>query len=379
MEGIFKGKPHIKKASKDNNQDSLRRISAFDGLRGIAILFVILGHAKDTIQMSSPLINQSSIFWGNSGLGVRLFFVLSGYLITIIISKEVKREGRLNLKWFYIKRVIRIFPSFYIFIFAVFLINIYASWNIEPQEFLSAATFTWNYSAFWNEAPSAEGRWFLGHLWTLSLEEQFYLFWPLAFVLLPDKLLRKTVAAIILCLPFVRVASYFLLPSQRGLLGMMFHTAIDGIMTGCFIALLFQGRKNNRWTEKLGRYIPVLVVIPLFFSPLINVWIDGYSISIGRTIDAVCLGLLVAWLHKTPRSLFGRVLSNSVLTYIGKLSYSLYLWQQLFLTDLNTTISGVFPLNILFCFLVAMISYYTIEMPLLTLKNNMLVRQAAGL
>lgn len=380
MDSVTRDKSFNIKISKGTSQNSLRRITSLDGLRGVAIIFVILGHAKGTIDLSNAWINQSSIVWGNSGLGVRLFFVLSGYLITIIIDTEAKQSEnkKLNLKWFYVKRVLRIFPSFYIFISAVFLLNIWSSWNITSREFISAATFTWNYSAFWNENISNEGRWFLGHLWSLSLEEQFYIFWPFVFMLLPSRLLRKTILVVILCLPFIRVASYFLFPFQRGLLGMMFHTAIDGILVGCLIALLAQKMQSNLWIEKLNKYVLALVAVPLFLSPLLESWVSGYSISIGRTIDAVCLGLFIAWLHRNPHSLFSKALSNHVLVYIGKLSYGLYLWQQLFLTELNTTISGIFPLNILFCFLAAIISYYAVEMPFLALKNTATVRQFSG-
>src|SRR5690242_14615932 len=104
------------------NSIAQKRIKAFDGLRAIAILLVLAGHAKETIKSPNEILNLASIFIANSGLGVRLFFVLSGYLITMLLLQEINGNGAINLKKFYARRIIRIFPSFYCFIGVVFIL-----------------------------------------------------------------------------------------------------------------------------------------------------------------------------------------------------------------------------------------------------------------
>jgi peptidoglycan/LPS O-acetylase OafA/YrhL len=347
-----------------------KRISSFDGLRALAIILVYFGHAKHTIESKNQLWNILSIFIANSGLGVRLFFVLSGYLITMLMIKEINKTGHLKLKRFYVRRILRIFPSFYSFLAVVFILNLVVDWNITVQQFAAAASFTWNYKGIWHDGSIA-GNWFLGHFWTLSLEEQFYLLWPFLIVFFGIKKVRLISLSTILLLPFLRVLIYFLFPSQRGYLGMMLHTAIDSIMVGCYMAIVTQNPAYCQYIHKFKESLIVILLIwPLIISPILDFYIRGYSISIGLTIDALILGFMIAWLHNNPLSYINQFLSNIVLVYIGKLSYSLYLWQQLFLTPLNTTVSGIFPYNIGFSFLVALISYYLIEKPFLRLKDS---------
>ncbi len=347
-----------------------KRISSFDGLRALAIILVYFGHAEHTIDSNNQFWNILSIFIANSGLGVRLFFVLSGYLITMLIIKEININSHFNIKGFYIRRILRIFPSFYSFLAVVFILNLVLHWDITVQQFAAAGSFTWNYKGIWHDG-SATGNWFLGHLWTLSLEEQFYLLWPFLIAFFGIKKMRFISLFTILILPFIRVIIYFLFPSQRGYLGMMLHTAIDSILVGCYMAIVIQNPAYCQYIQKFKEsFIAVSLIWPLFIAPILDFYIRGYSISIGLTIDALILGFMIAWLHNNPLSYINKLLSHTILVYIGKLSYSLYLWQQLFLTPLNTTISGIFPYNIGFSFLVALISYYLIEKPFLRIKDN---------
>ena len=346
-------------------------IKSFDGIRAIAIVLVILGYGKNTVNINGNISQYLSTILANSSLGVRLFFVLSGYLITLLLLKEIKQNKIINIKEFHQKRIIRIFPVFYVFIIVIGILNLITKWNINLGQFVAAATFTWNYQGLWNSNGSSAGHWFLGHLWTLALEAQFYFLWPLVLGLLGITKSRKLSLFIVLILPFIRVGSYFLFPSQRGLLGMMFHTAIDSIMVGCYMAIINNNCKYKKLISNLKMPTICILMLWLFLiSPTLGYFIRGFGISLGISIDAIASGLLIAWLHNNPMTIISNFLSNSVLTYIGKISYSLYLWQQLFLTKLNTTIMGQFPYNIGFCFLAAIISYYLIEKPFLRLKNK---------
>ncbi len=358
------------------------RINSFDGLRGIAILLVVIYHSQNTIKFDSDIWNILSIFIANSSLGVRIFFVLSGYLITRILLKEINETGVINLKRFHVRRAIRLFPNLYCFVGVVFLINVIANLNITPQDFISASTFTWNYfgvfAAIANEKLG--GTWFFGHLWTLALEEQFYLLWPLFLLFLNKKYLRKFSLCLVLSMPIVRVASYFLFPVTRGYLNMMLHTSIDSIMAGCFMAILTQSPiYSNRISKIKASSIAMLVTWLVFISPILDYLIGGYLISIGITLNVICLGILIVWIHNNPNSYLSKLLSNPILVYIGQISYSIYIWQQLFLTDQNTTITGIFPYNIGFSILAGMVAYYLIEKPTFNLKDNSKILSNLGL
>ena len=265
------------------------------------------------------------------------------------------------------------FPALYVYL-AVFAVLVGMGWlSISASQFVAAASYTWNYGPLWITDGTEEGAWFLGHLWTLALEEQFYLLWPITFVSLPARV-TKTVPWIIAgVLPFVRVATYFLVPEWRGLLGMMFHTAIDGILIGCGFALSRDAirRLISRCPASITWI--VLTAIPLIVSPLLRLHFGGtYAVTLGFTIDAVCVGALLVLLHEERAPLSVKfVLTLPVMRWVGRLSYSLYLWQQPFLTQLNPTFTSTIP----FCFAMALAaacgSYYFVEMPFLRWKHRL--------
>ncbi|SRR6266496_2053472 len=340
------------------------RIKSFDGLRGVAILLVILGHGLGAYAAGWHGIVPAIL--GNSSLGVRLFFVLSGYLITSLLVSENERNGCISLRRFYARRSLRIFPAFYLFLAAVWLLASFGYVEVARQQYLAAATYTWNYVAVWYPRGPVEGSWFLGHLWTLSLEEQFYLFWPILIVSFGWRAARWTCTLLPLVLPVVRVVSYYAFPEHRGYLGMMFHTAIDSILVGCAFAL---------WRDKLPDILSsnrsVLCICCCFVflvSPTLAESIRPYRVTIGFGLDAFAVGILT--IHARRDFSFSSVLSWAPLTFIGRLSYSLYLWQQLFLTDHNSHWTGTPPWSFVCTFLAAIGSHFLVERPFLELKTR---------
>ena len=341
------------------------RIAALDGLRAIAVLLVLAGHGAAAYGL------QGAVWWRvpmtNASFGVRLFFVLSGYLITRLLLKEFQQHGTISLKAFYIRRSLRIFPAFYFFLATVAVLAA-AGWvDVSGPQWASAATYTWNYAWLWSRDGPAGGSWFLGHLWTLSLEEQFYLWWP-GFILLTGwRGARLTAWLLPVVLPLVRVASYWFFPEQRGALGMMFHTAIDSILVGCAFSLYEE--KLSAWLS--GKpWVPVLAAgFALVVSPLMGARFQGaYFITMGFGLDAICAGFLI--LHVKQGGAGTKALSWGPLRLVGTWSYSLYLWQQLFLTPYNTTWSGRFPACFGALFACALFSYYVVEQPILRFKRH---------
>jgi len=351
---------------------SNNRIGSLDGIRAIAILLVLAGHCFDNYFHASSIPSWITEILGNSSFGVRLFFVLSGFLITSLLIKERSKNGCVSLKRFYLRRTIRIFPAFYLYIAVVALVASLGYLKISRYEFMGAATYTWNYVYIWFHHPTTDGHWFLGHLWTLSLEEQFYLCWPLLFILIPFFSLRWIPIAATLILPMVRVVTYYAVPEWRGYLGMMFHTAIDSILIGCGFAIWAGSLSAPRILMFLNRLLPVLLLIPLMVSPLLRDRFGGaYSVTLGMTMDALCVGsLLILLINQSAGKGLTAFLEASPLQWLGRLSYSLYLWQQLFLTNLNHTWTGCFPISLVAAFAVACLSYYLVETPLMRFKNR---------
>jgi peptidoglycan/LPS O-acetylase OafA/YrhL len=153
---------------------------------------------------------------------------------------------------------------------------------------------------------------------------------------------------------------------------MMFHTAIDSILIGCGFALWSEFLSAPQILRWIKRLLPLVLIIPLIISPLLRARFGGaYSVTLGMTLDALCVGsLLILLMNQSAGKGLTSVLQVSSLQWLGRLSYSLYLWQQLFLTTLNHTWAGSFPISLGAALAMACLSYYFVETPLMRLKNR---------
>lgn len=161
------------------------RIPSLDGLRGISILMVLLGHLAGTrgFPLSAAAGNRTAV----AAIGVHVFFVISGFLITGLLLAELAATDRIRLSRFYFRRTLRIFPPYYALIASLVLAQALGFLSLAPGDVLHALTYTSNYDA---------GRsWSIGHTWSLGVEEQFYLLWPACLVLLGAR--RALVAAVV--------------------------------------------------------------------------------------------------------------------------------------------------------------------------------------
>ena len=346
------------------------RIPALDGIRGVAILLVLAGHTAQNYQPLDEPVRRWLLAFANPGAGVRLFFVLSGYLITQLLLEEQAATATISLRRFYGRRILRIFPAFYAYLLAAFLVNAVRPGDLAPGAWIAAGTFTWNYAFLWTSAPPVI-YWDLGHLWTLAVEQQFYLIWPLLLLWLgPRRGLWLAVALIAWC-PLARVGTYFLFPAQRGYLGMMFHTAADSLMAGCVAAILVQSAPVRALLRRRGSVTLLAVVWLLLISPVLGATLRGFPVVAGITLDAIAAGWLIAWVHHAPGRLAAAGLGRGVLPALGVISYSLYLWQQLFLSPTGWLASGKILLPWLAAITTATLSYRLVEKPALRLKSRL--------
>lgn len=352
------------------------RIRSIDGIRAVSIIMVVLAHASHSIP--SCITNKILFkYVSNSALGVSFFFVISGYLITKLLLAEKEKKGSISIKNFYFRRIFRIFPIFYLYIITVVLIKIFFVHHIFHSYYLVvfACLYIWNYKHLFSyqEIGNDEGNWFFGHFWSLSMEEQFYLLWPLVFQRVNKELLIKSTLIIIVLMPLLRVTTYFVMPNSRGQIGMMLQTGGDTILIGCVGALLENKILHSRLIRFMlnNNYIVLLVCAFTFvISPFLSERLRGaYSLSIGISLNNITIFFLVLWAIHIP-SIISKILNLKLFIYIGMLSYSLYIWQQLFLGFESTNSFSKFPLNIIVIIIVSIVSYNVIEKPILKLKSR---------
>jgi peptidoglycan/LPS O-acetylase OafA/YrhL len=349
------------------NMGSSGRLPSLDGLRAVSICMVVIGHCSKTITGLSDGAYMFLGFVGAGRLGVSIFFVISGFLITTLLVREQLSTHTIRLKDFYIRRAFRIFPGFYAYWLVAFVLALLGYIHLSRSDLISAAIYIWNY------VPRNVDTWFLGHTWSLSVEEQFYLLWPLILNFYGPKRGKWAALAVVVTAPFIRLGSYFLLPPTRPRIGMMLHTRADSLMIGALLALMCFNEDHLRILKRLARswLIPVISLCFLVTDTLLTIHFKGgYLLFIGYSLQNLMIVLLVAHVVFYDKTILGRMLNHPVLVHVGLISYSLYIWQQLFLTTNNTSFSGLFPWNIVCAFGAAELSYYLLEKPFLRWRKH---------
>lgn len=319
---------------------SMQRIPSLDGLRAISITLVLLSHWVSWDRISPQLVES----YGK--LGVHVFFVLSGYLITNLLLREYERTSTISLRDFYVRRAFRIFPAAFVFLAIVIALF----WPQMRWYNVAAAVF---YVA----NMDASRPWIFGHLWSLSIEEQFYLLWPFAV----KKWYRHKTAillGVLLAAPMFRAALYAFKTQSVFFLGSLPLRA-DQLAIGCVLAI-FAPR-----LPKISGYLALAMVFVVIAIP-------GFSASsaartlfmlfILRPLLHVSLAGCVLHVIQVPY----RALNWSPVAWFGKISYSVYLWQELFYPNsaLHLGYAGL-PAT-LGC---ACLSYYLVEQPMLRLRE----------
>jgi len=330
---------------------------SLNGLRGISIIMVVLHHIMLLYYGKYP----SVLFIGH--LGVDIFFVISGFLITTLCIKEKILTGTLDLKNFYIRRAFRILPVAFLYIVVIAILNYFFNLHIALVTFVTAGLFLANISYF-NQVHYA---WNLAHYWSLSTEEQFYFIFPI-FI----KKRFNVFAGMVLFLPFlVPLLFYFqsAIPFlDVGLLSSVLRYLIkfQGISIGClFSILLFKGYLN------FGRYSLQVTLLSIFlicyikYDPAANL-----RSSFTNLVVSVCVGLVVINNISLKTDLIYKFLNMKALSFVGVLSYSIYIWQQLFLGNDDRFPLSKYPVNLIFLTIIPLVSYYGFEKYFLRLKGR---------
>jgi peptidoglycan/LPS O-acetylase OafA/YrhL len=340
------------------------KIPYLDGLRGYSILTVVVSHWLLSVHVP-PWLIPAKLMFGNGVLGVNIFFAISGFLITTLMLREWDTTGTISLRAFYERRVARIFPAAYAYIAAIAALVVAGIIQLRWGAFLAAGLFSWNYGTLLNLFNGSRDAPVFNHFWSLSLEEQFYLFWPGSLLLLGRLRSRNLAFAVVLAVPFIRIASYMLFPKSRYQLTAMFHTGVDQIFWGALAALAYARGTHLKWAERrwFGPLTLGYALLTIFAVAGAAEMFHGVERFITPTVYSSFASLLLMWLLTGNTGFVRAVLEWQPLRWVGLLSYSLYVWQQLFLAT-QSPLWTPFPINMGCALLAAIASYYLIESPL---------------
>jgi peptidoglycan/LPS O-acetylase OafA/YrhL len=340
---------------------SRSRIPSLDGLRALSIAIVICAHVCGTINLQFPPYTHKISSFG--AFGVKVFFVISGYLITKLLLAEEVRYGRISIGEFYLRRAFRIWPVAYAFILVVALLKSLGVLSLPPHNLLFAATFTMNHAA--------EGAWWTGHLWSLAVEEQFYLVWPLIFLLCRMRARVLICIWFILLSPAIRIGAYLYSPALFDSMQQSLLFLGNSIAIGCLLALLEPRLLRSPALNAIMRskwFFAVPFSAVLMYGISVSNLGNSYYVA-GDSICVLCIGATM-WRVVHCQDFAFKILNTSFLMLIGRLSYSLYIWQQLFLNRDSTAWINWFPQNLVAAIAVSVLSYQLIELPFLRLRSR---------
>jgi peptidoglycan/LPS O-acetylase OafA/YrhL len=318
-------------------------------------VIVFLNHVVIVGGLPGPLRDALwSPFAGLQGLGVKIFFVISGFLITSMLTRELDQTSGIDTNKFLIRRSLRIFPAYFTFVAIVGLLALADVLPVSATSVYHALTFGTNFL-------TTGGDWYLGHLWSMAVQEQFYFVWPLVILWGGRRSASILALLVAIGIPILRVVNATSAPEAFSIHG---HGAsFDTIAIGCLLALHRDRLTSTRWCNRL---VESRVVIPALFVAGNGAGLIGYrpSVLVHHTLVGIAIALGIEWCVRHPHGRIGTVLNSRLMVATGSASFSLYLWQQIFISE---QFAKYFPLNVVVAVIVGVASYRFIERPVAAL------------
>jgi peptidoglycan/LPS O-acetylase OafA/YrhL len=341
---------------------SLGHVRPLDGLRAIAVVLVLGFHA-----------GLPGFLGGRAGVDV--FFVLSGFLITSLLLEEHRRTGAVRLGAFYMRRALRLYPALLVAVagaltLALLKMPVFGANATTLKDTLRGTPFALFYAMNIGRATGWSGGGFLGHMWSLAIEEQFYLVWPVVAILV---LRRRTGPA---RLGWIALACALTSAALRAGLNaagfdaeMLFNATfshVDGIFAGCAFAVLWSQRPD------LARRVahPALTAAAIAVAGAVMVWGQQMN-TVGFLLVVLATVLLLAGVLARPASRLSAALSHPAAVAIGRRSYGIYLYHwPIFLFLGIDTRPTVLALGFGLSFAAAWVSFAVVEQPFLAMKRR---------
>lgn len=351
-----------------DNRFKLPYIPELDGLRGIAILDVMLFHSEVP-------------FFKGGFIGVDIFFVLSGFLITSLLIQEYDRVGFINLKHFYMRRLLRLGPALLLLLVAFCTISFIFLSEEQAVANLVDALIALAYLSNWARAFDFYPPDFLGHTWSLSIEEQFYILWPIILLILLR--VNRNRWHIFFFSVMVAFMSWLLrvcftmsdVSVQRLYNGL--DTRADALMVGCALGILISsglvsGQVGGLLSKSIKYTAPVAILCFLGFSAFAE-WQHGGMYYFGFVAVEFLAIILVLDILINKKSIIGKILAMRWLVWVGSISYGLYLWHYPIYRTMfalgfyrwTVVLAGTFV-----TFIIAAISFYFLERRVLKFRKS---------
>lgn len=352
------------------HRPSSRDLPSLDGLRAMSICFVLLGHASGDHVSARVSILLARL----AHFGVCVFFVISGFLITTLLWREAEKRNAINLRRFYLRRTLRIFPPYYVYLLVVVAGVAFGGWLV-PSNNRWWPAFTYLINIF------NTNYWLTGHGWSLSIEEQFYLTWPLILTICVRQLgtragsstAYRIAMAGLIAFPMLRVIVFAITRNGNFAGSLIF----DYVAAGSAFALVEGAGRSalgSRVYEKLlySTLTPLLALVALALHLTFagtTRWKFAFDMIFVTPAEAILLAIFVIWATRNSRHPVGRFLNLRLLRIVGVGSYSLYLWQQLFLAPgASFALHWPVPIKLACAFSCAAGSYFLVERPALRFR-----------
>jgi len=350
----------------------MKYIKGYDGLRAISIGMVFYSHLPFGDPFTDPQMNTrvGMIFSGD--MGVKIFFVLSGFLITRILLQEKYTTGRISFANFYTRRFIRLLPPLFVFYLALVIFML--SGIIDPQW----AGLTFSFFYLYNFVPKKYYSGELGPMWSLGVEEQFYLFWPVIIHFFRKYIPFIAGLIVMLCLVakvylpgiiFFHSGKFYSL-NDYTFLDRWFLPAFAPVMIGAISSFLIFNRED-KWSRYFTKMFSLVPALFIYFLPLF-ILRSLFAFAYGIELLQICgISGLLLWVFFNQKSLLTRILEFKPVAYTGKISYGLYVYHGLFIrTGPGQLFIQQYPLNIFLTAAAAILSYECMEKRVLKLKEK---------
>lgn len=351
-------------------------IKGFDGLRCYSILLVIITHLGAAHYFEEGSYIREHVFYFFSGAaGVNLFFAISGYLITTLILQEIKVTGTFNVRYFFIRRFLRLLPPLVPFFIAI-IVFMKLGFIRETMVGLLISIFY-----LFNFVPKAKAYWSaeLSHTWSLAVEEQFYFLWAAIFKFFHNS--QRVIIILILLLLCV-LATNFLPSVLLNITGKNYRLdevffvtrwtipAIGPILMGALCAIVYFSNWKNIQQACQGSAFGLLSLF-VFFSPF---YLPGFLMPYINLFHGLGSAMLLLWITSNQSKGIVNFLEWKPVKYIGMISYGVYIWQGFFVRTGQDMLPKIWvheaPQNVIFSFIIAIISFELLEKRFLKFKKN---------